>query len=232
MVEASSAFFPQEDLPVTRRTALPFLLALLCVLALPRPASAQIGFTSLLVPSPSDVVKAIDALTRKDSDTTIDVKFGKTTAHGKLLVASSRVKVALERSSRNWRGRVTVVMTVPSDVTYSVDLTKIKPEHVRPDAANGRLVVIMPTPQVEAVTPLLHEVEVDNSYRKARFKLLDRDTSRELQNVMLREDYQGKARSKAEAHLPQAREEGKAALRSFLQRLLGPSFPGLKVVVE
>jgi hypothetical protein len=215
-----------------RRTPFLFAAGVLCVLGLASDAGAQITLLAPVLPSPGDVVKVIDTLTRKDSDTSIDVKMGKTTAQGKLLVARSRVNVALERSSRNWRGRVVVGMTVPSEVTYSVDLTRIKPEHVRPDHANGRLIVVMPTPRVEDVTPLLHEVKIDNAFRRARFEWLDKYTSQELQNVMLREDYQGKARRKAEAHLPRAREEGKAALEAFLQKLLGPSFPGMKVVVQ
>src|SRR4051812_47227705 len=214
------------------RTAAAYALGILGLLLLASSAPAQAVLLAPLLPSPNDVVRGIDSLTRKDSNTTIDVKLGKTTSQGKLLVARTRVDVALERSSRNWRGRVTVAMTVPSDVSYSIDLTQIKPQHVRPDPENGQLVVVMPTPRVEAVTPLLQEIKIDNNYRTARIKFLDKDTSRELQNVMLREDYQGKARRKAEANLPQAREQGKAALEGFLQKLLGPSFPGTKVVVK
>jgi hypothetical protein len=216
---------------MTRRAAI-LLTCVLCLLALASVASAQLTLFAPVLPSPGDVVKVIDTLTRKDSTTSIDVKFGKTSGQGKLLVARTRVDVALERSSRNWRGRVVVGLTVPSDVSYSVDLTKIKPEHVRPDPANGRLIVTMPTPQVEDVTPLLNEVKIDNDFRRARTKLLDKDTSRELQNVMLRQDYQGRARKKAEAELPRVRERGRVELEAFLQKLLGPSFPGMKVVVE
>jgi hypothetical protein len=216
---------------MTRAPAV-LLVAALAVFALASPASAQLTLLAPVLPSPTDVVKVIDTLTRKDSDTKVDVKFGKTTGQGKLLIARTRVDVALERSSRNWRGRVVVGLTVPSDVSYTVDLTKIKPEHVRPDPETGRLLVTMPTPEVEDVTPLLPDVKVDNDYRRARFKLMDKDTSRELQNVMLREDYQAKARKKAEAELPRAREKGRGALEEFLQKLLGPSFPGMKVVVE
>ena len=207
-------------------------VGVLCICALAPRARAQLALLAPVLPSPTDVVKVIDTLTRKDSDTKTDVKLLKTTGQGKLLVARTRVDVALERSSRNWRGRVVVGLTVPSEVSYTVDLTKIKPEHVRPDPDNGRLVVTMPTPEVEDVTPQLTDVKIDNDFRRARTKWLDKDTSRELQNVMLREDYQARARKKAEAQLPRVREKGRAALEEFLQKLLGPSFPGMKVVVE
>jgi hypothetical protein len=216
---------------MSHRPVVPFV-GVLCLLAAASRAPAQLTLLAPVLPSGGDVVKIIDTLTRKDSDTTFNVKLGKTTGQGKLLIARTRVGVALERSSRNWRGRLVVGLTVPSEVSYTIDLTQIKPEHVRPDPDTGRLIVTMPPPQVEDVTPLLSEVKVDNDYRRARFKLLDKDTSRELQNVMLREDYQARARKKAEAELPRIREEGRAPLQQFLQKLLGPSFPDMKVVVE
>jgi hypothetical protein len=138
----------------------------------------------------------------------------------------------MERSSRNWRGTVVVVMTVPSDISFSVDLAKIRPEHIRLDATNRQLIVTMPTPEVEDVTPVLTAVKIDNAYRRARFKLLDRDTSRQLQNVMLRGDYQDRARKAAAAELPRVREQGKRALQALLQKLLARGFPGLTIVVE
>jgi hypothetical protein len=216
-----------------RRTLLTLVL---CGLLTPLSAVyACVGPLDLLVPglpSPTDVVKLFDVLTRKDSTTSMDVKLGRTTGQGKLLVARMRVDVALERSSRNWRGQVVVQMTVPSDISYSVDLAKIRPEHVRLDGEKRQLVVAMPPPEVEDVTPLLDAVRIENTFRRARFKRFDGDTSRHLQNVMLREDYQARARKSAGERLPQVREQGKAALQALLQKLIGGSFPGITVVVE
>jgi len=196
--------------------------------------SAYIGPLDLIMPGPSpgDVVKILDVLTKKDSSTTTDVKMGDTTSQRKLLVARTRVDVALERTSRNWRGRVVVKLTVPSDISYSVDLTKIRPEQIRLDATKRQLIVTMPTPEVEDVTPLLSSVKIDNTFRRARFKLFDTDISRQLQNVMLREDYLARARKSGEAHLLEVRAQGKQALRTFLQKLIGHNFPGVTVVVE
>jgi Protein of unknown function (DUF4230) len=211
------------------------LVPLMCglfLLVTAEPAFGQLLLLAPALPSPADVVKVIDHLTKKDSETSVDVKLGKTTRQGKLLVARTKVDVGMERSSRNWRGRVVVHMTVPSEVSYSVDLTTIRPEHIRLEEKSRRLIVAMPTPQVEAVTPALPEVRVKNDFNQARFKRLDGDTSRELQNVMLREDYQAKARKKAEEQLPQIRDQGRVALEAFLQKMLIGSFPGLKVVVE
>ncbi len=218
---------------MTRRAA---LLLVLCGLLGPLPSSrGYVGPLDLLVPglpSPTDVVKLIDVLTKKDSSTSVDVKMGDPIKQGKLLVARTRVDVAMERSSRNWRGRVVVQMHVPSDISYSVDLSRIKPEHIRLDARNRRLIVTMPSPQVEDVTPVLTGVKIDNAYRRARFKLLDTNTSHELQNVMLREDYLAKARRAGEARIDKVREQARGVLANFLQQLLGGSFSNLKVVVE
>lgn len=59
------------------------------------PAAAQVLlFATAALPSPTDVIDIIDLLTRKDSATSVDVRFGKTAGQGKLLVARTRVDVA------------------------------------------------------------------------------------------------------------------------------------------
>jgi hypothetical protein len=197
--------------------------------------SAYVGPLDLVVPglpSPNDVVRLIDTLTRKDSTTSVDVKLGSTTGQGKLLIARTRVDVVMERSSRNWRGVVVVHLTVPSDVSYSLDLSEIRPEHIKLDAKERKLIIAMPTPKVEDVTPVLTGVKTDNTFKRARFKFMDRDTTHELQNVMLKEDYLARARQKGEAQVPEIRQKGRGVLEAFLGRLLSGPCPGVKVVVE
>jgi hypothetical protein len=217
---------------MTRR----FALTLLCGLLLgASTVQAWLGPFDLLgpaLPNPGDVIKVIDALTRKDSSTSMDVKVGSTIGHRKLLIARTSVEVALERSSRNWRGPVVVRLNVPSDVSYSIDLAKIQAEHLHLDEQKRQLTVTMPPLTVEDVTPRLPSVTIDNAYKRARFKFIDTGVSRELQNVMLREDYQAKARKAGEDQLPKIREEARAALQEFLQKLLAGPYPGLEVVVE
>jgi hypothetical protein len=196
------------------------------------PVRAIIPVDLLGLPSPTDVVKLIDTLTRKDSSTTVEVKQGETVSQGKLLVARTRVEVTMERSSRNWRGHVQVHMTVPTDVSYAVNLAAIRPEHVRVDARRRLLSVTMPDPQVEAVTPLLPDLKTEDTFKRARFRRFDADASRELQNVMLKEDYQQRARKEGEARLPEVREQAKAALQELLQTLLRPNCPDIRVQVE
>jgi hypothetical protein len=182
--------------------------------------------------SPTDVISLLDKLTRKDSSTSVSLRVGATTSQGKLLVARTRVDVALERSSRNWRGRVIVQLTVPSEVSYSVDLTEIRAKHIRVNKKERLLTVQMPTPQVEDVTPVLSEVKTENTCRWARFKCIDKPMLRELENAMLKEDFLAQARRMGEDHIPEIRKQGCETLQEFLQRLLGGACPGLTVVVE
>jgi hypothetical protein len=186
------------------------------------------------IPSPTDVVKVIDALTKKDSETTVAVTAaGKgTISQGKLLVARTRVEVALSRSSRNWRGRVLVNTKVPSDITYSVDLTTIKAEHVRCDAEKKLLTITMPPLQVEDVTPLLAEAQTDRTFQRARFRFCDSNAAREVELALLREDYQARARKFGEERLATVREQGRATLENFLQALFHATAPDVRVVVE
>jgi hypothetical protein len=186
----------------------------------------------LLLPGPTDIVALIDALTKKDSDTSVDVKLKRTFGQGKLLVARARVDVAMERSSRNWRGRVLVRMSVPSEISYAIDLSDIRPDHVRVEADGRRLVIAMPAPKVEDVTPMLDAVRADNTFKAARFRLFDSATSQSLQNAMLTHDYLIRAREVGAQQAAKVREQGRAALQEFLRKLLEGPCPGVEVVVE
>ena len=217
---------------MARKLAAPGTLALLLTLLAVLPAAAVIPLEMLGIPSPGDVVKLIDTLTKKDSSTDVKVKLGDTVSQGKLLVARTRVNVAMERSSRNWRGRVVVHMSVPTHVSYSVNLAAIRPEDVRADPARRLLIVTMPAPQVEDVTPLLSELKSEATFQRARFRRLDADASREIQNALLREDYQARAAKEARDHIREVRERARLALQELLEALLRPSFPDIHVLVE
>ena len=197
-------------------------------------APAFIGPLELLIPlpSPGDLVSLIDAITRKDSAIQVDVRMGELVGQGKLLIARSRVDVALERTSVNWRGRVEAQLKVPTDITYSVDLTQIRANCIRLDVHKRELIVLMPTPEVEAVTPHLSQIQSDSTFKKARFRFLDRSVTQQLYNAMLTHDYQARARSVGEARIPEVREQGRIVLQLFLQALLDGTRPGVKVVVE
>jgi hypothetical protein len=189
--------------------------------------------TDLLgLPSPTEVVRVIDTLTRKDSDTDVQVKLGKAVGQGKLLVSQMHVEVVMDRSSRNWRGRVAVHMTVPTDISYSVNLTTIRTEHIRIDPKQRLLIVTMPPPQVEAVTPVLPDLKSENTFKHCRFRRFDADACRDLQNSMLKEDYQDRARKEGESRLPEVRNQARAAVGELLKTLLRTNCPDIQVRVE
>jgi hypothetical protein len=192
----------------------------------------QAQFALLALPSPGEVIGLIDTLTKSESSTTVDVKFGQTVSQGKLLVARTKVDVAMDRSSRNWRGRVFVHMSVPTEISYSVDLTSLRTEHIRIDPQHRRLTLLMPEPRVEDVTPLLSGVKTEDRFKAARFRFCDKDTSRELQNAMLLHDYQARARQVGEAAAPQVRGQARETLQLFLQLLLRGTAPDVQVEVE
>jgi hypothetical protein len=217
---------------MTRRCALTLWCGLLISGAAVQARPVPLDLLGPALPNPGDVIKVIDALTRKDSSTSMDVKVGNTIGQGKLLLARTRVDVVLERSSRNWRGRVVVHLKVPSDISYTIDLGKIKAEHLRLEEQQRRLIVTMPALEVEDVTPRLPSLEVDNAFKRARFKIVDTGISRELQNAMLREDYQARARKSGEEQLSKVRDQAREALQEFLQMLLAGPYPGLEVLVE
>jgi hypothetical protein len=215
------------------RAATTVLLLGACLAAVAPPrAVAQLTLLVPALPSPTDVVKLIDTLTKKDSSTGVDVKLGQTVGQGKLLIATTRMDVHLDRSSRNWRGRVEVRMTIPSEVAYTIDLADIRPEHIRCDHARRVLLVAMPTPRVASVTPDLAAARTERTFKRARFRRLDADVARELQNTILTGDYQARARATAEARLAQIKKSGREPLQAFFEALLSRTLPGTRVIVE
>ncbi len=217
---------------IRKHATVGFLAALAACLLGPLAFAPAIGLEMLGLPSPGDVIKVLDALTRKDSSTSMEVTLGDTISQGKLLVARTRLEVDMERSSRNWRGPVRVHLRVPSAVSYSINLTAIRPEHIRVDTARRLIVVAMPEPQVEDVTPLLSDMKSEDTYKGCRFRRLDGDASRALQNVLLKEDFQARARKEAEARLPQVRLRARLALQDLLESLLRPGNPSVRVWVQ
>jgi hypothetical protein len=224
---------PGSESRMPRTLAIPGTVVLVVILVfVETPGWAVVPLDFIGIPSPGDVVKLIDSLTRKDSSTSMEVKQGKTVGQGKLLVARTRVEVAMDRSSHNWRGPVEVHMTVPSDVTYSVNLAAIRAEHIRVNPKSRLLIVTMPAVQVEDVTPLLPELKTENNFKRCRFRRFDADASRELQNTMLKEDYQNRARKEGEAHIPEVRQQAREALCNLLSTLLRANCPDIRVRVE
>ena len=183
------------------------------------------------VTSPTYIIKLIDALTRRDKPTLVEATHGATLQEGKLLVARKKMDVRLERSSHNWRGRMVVTLIVPSDITYTVDLRAIRAEHLRLDESKTKVVVTMPTPCVEDVVPMLTEITVDDGFRHARTKLLDRKVALQLQNDMLKKDLLPQTRLIAEC-TPDVREQARQALGELLTKVFAGAGVRLEVVVE
>jgi hypothetical protein len=186
----------------------------------------------LLLPGPTDVIAAVDYLTKKDSAVEVRVKTGKVESRGKLLVGEVRADIHLQRSSRNWRGQVSSSLTVPSEIRYAIDLADLQVAAIRTDAQTGTLYVRLPPVRVETVTPLLPEVQKDVTYRGVRFRLLDAPVATELQHAMLLHDYQSVARQRGESQSALMRDVARARMRQLLEGLLLPAYPGLTVQVE
>src|SRR5262249_50759736 len=121
---------------------------------------------------------------------------------------------------------------IPSEVAYTIDLADIRPEHIRCDHDRRMLVVAMPTPRVASVTPDLAAARTDRTFKRARFKLLDADVARELQNAIPTGDYHANAPARAEARLAEIKKSGREPLQAFFEALLSRTLPGTRVIVE
>jgi hypothetical protein len=112
-----------------------------------------------------------------------------------------------------------------------MDLSRIRPEHIRVDKKERLLIVTMPELAVEEVTPDLSGLKIEPTYGPGRCKLFDSNNCRDLQNAMLKEDYVSVARQIGQTRIPDIREQGRESLQAFLQNLFLLAYPGLKVVV-
>ena len=89
----------------------------------------------------------------------------------------------------------------------------------------------MPEPRIEDVVPLLTAVKVDDAFRQARAKFLDKKVAVELQNAMLKKDLLPLARKLAECP-PEVREQAREAFGELLEKLFGAAGVQLDVIVE
>ena len=203
------------------------LLLFACIPAFP----SAIPLPLLLVVDPKILLDLVDGLTRRDTETVGSATQGPIVREGKLIVARRKMDVKLERSSYNWRGRVNVVLKVPSEVTYTIDLKSLRAEHLRIDEEANTVVVTMPEPRIEDVVPTLTAVKVDDAFRQARAKFIDKKVAVELQNAMLKKDLLPHARKLAECP-PEVREQAREAFGELLEKVFGAAGVKLDVIVE
>jgi hypothetical protein len=178
-----------------------------------------------------EVVKYAEEATRSDSPTVTKARLRQTIGEQKLQVSKTSLDVNLEKSTSNWRGSVRVLMDVPCEITWAMDLSQISQAHLRLDPGRRVLYVKAPPVHVETVSPLIEKMHLRSEFGWARSRFVDVKTVQNLE-ADLRSECRGEARSRAEKETDSVRKQGQAALQDFLRKAFKGAGIDMEVIVE
>jgi hypothetical protein len=188
------------------------------------------GLGKVPLASAKEVMSVIDRLTAKTSPIATRVHGTGRRPQEQLLFEQEGMEVTLERHQDNWRGTVTVEVTVPIKATYGIDLRQLDRAAMRYDADRRLLRLKAPEAEVVAVEPDLAHLAVRPRYSGCRFRLTDDDTAQQLQLDLLRDDYPAAARAHAEAQRDGLRDRARQRLAEHIRRVL--ELAGVDVAAE
>lgn len=157
---------------------------------------------------------------------------GATTMQMKLQIATKRVDVVgVERSDSNWWGTVKVKVEVPCDVTYTIDLEKLREQDVTWDSSRQRVVVRMPEVKIEAVAPTLGEMRSEVVCTRLRFRAVNQGVTDNLRQSAL-EDVPVRARAVAEEDRGLVETAAREKMRDFLRKMLKDKAPEVEFEIR
>jgi hypothetical protein len=196
------------------------------------PPGSRVLPRRLPAPGPLDLVQLLDAVTGRDLPSSVELRQRGGRSQARLLFRTDDFDVTVSGEQANWRGTVTVKVTIPCKVGYAIDLNSLSAEVVA--FGPGRLVRVRVPAAVEVVSvePVLSRLEVEQSFGGCRFGFFDSDDALRVQNRLLREDYPEVARERASRQAADcARKQGCHELQQVLRRLFA-GCDGVEVVCE
>jgi len=187
----------------------------------------------LPAPGPLPLIQLLDLVTARDLPASVQVRQRGGRSLAKLLFRADNIDVTVSGAQANWRGTVSVKVTIPCRVSYAIDLNSLSAELV--GGAGRPLLKVRVPDQVEVVSvePVLAGLQVEESFGGCRFGFFDGDEARAVQIRLLREDYPERARERAQAQAADsARKQGAYELQQVLRHLLAGLDGGVEVVCE
>jgi hypothetical protein len=178
-----------------------------------------------------ELVKLVEKTTQHDTPTVVKARLRQTIGEQKLQVSKTNLDVNMDKSTSNWRGSVRVLMDVPCEITWTMDLSQINPSHLRLDAGRRMLHVKAPPIHVESVSPIIEKMEFRSEFGWGRSRYVDVKTVQSLE-AALRSSCRSEARSRAEKEADSVRKQGQAALQEFLRKVFKGAGVDLEVIVE
>jgi hypothetical protein len=199
--------------------------------AVPNVPIVQTALKSAL-PYVQVIHQILDSVTRRDSPTTVQVKKEASEPRSEWIVHRVKASVWVERSSANYLGEIDMRVTVPCYLEYAFDLSKMKPQDFRYDAARKLLVVEMPAVYIREPVPILSDMKIEPKYAGLRNVVFDAEAMQGLQATLLRYDYQPAAREVGQSELATAQRRARDMLQEHLQGIFRQAGTDVEVIVR
>jgi len=183
----------------------------------------------LPIPLVVDVWELIEALTTRRTTPTVKTIIDGVRGSSELKVYQVDFTITVEGEDSSWLGANRVKIKIPCKVRYFTDLSQLRKEDIRFDAARRLVIVRMPPVQMEEPIPdrEAQEIEVDtNPWLRSRSSWL------ELRDQAIAEQLKPRARDDGEKKLQEATYIGRKKLEDFLQKMYAPMLPDIKVFVD
>jgi hypothetical protein len=172
-----------------------------------------------------------DEATRKDSEViakTVDRGFRE---KAQLVSGTTSVEVVVEQTTSYWRGSVKQQLTMPCTATLAIDLDKLLASATF-DPVKKTIEVYLPPLSIIAVESHNSKYTADVTYSGGCWKWYDSGTSTALEVSLLKSDWGELARKEIDLNADHLRKATVNETTRFLERLIAPINPGLKIVVN
>jgi hypothetical protein len=178
------------------------------------------------------VHQILDSVTSRDSATTINVKQELSEPRSEWIVHRVKARVWVERTSSNYLGEIDVRVTIPCYIEFGFDLSQLKRENMRYDAARKLLIVDLPPVYIRDPIPLLADMKIEPKYKGLRNVVLDTESMQALQATVLKQDYQPAAKEVGMTELSKAQIRARDMMQDYLQNIFRQAGSDVEVIVR
>jgi hypothetical protein len=209
------------------------------VYAQPRTLQIPIPFTlpsptspASFLPYVSMVHQVLDVVTTRESPVNTRSKLALSESRSEWVVHRIKANVWVEKTSMNYLGQISVRVSIPCIVEFSLDMGAIRYGQMHYDPVRKLLTIELPPLQVRDPMALLPEMKIDSQYHGLRGTMLDSEKVRRLQDQLVKEDYVPAAREAAMEVYAYAQRKARDQVQEFFQGIFRDAGADIEVVVK
>jgi hypothetical protein len=185
-----------------------------------------------LLPYVSMVHHVLDVVTTRESAVNTRSKLALSETRSEWVVHRIKANVWVEKTSMNYLGQISVRVSIPCIVEFSLDMSAIRYGQMHYDPARKLLTIELPPLQIRDPMALLPEMKIEPQYHGLRGTMLDSEKVRRLQDQLVKEDYVPAAREAAMEVYAYAQRKARDQVQEFLQGLFKDAGADIEVVVK